>query len=97
MAKRNGSWIKQGQGPKTCDYYYCPRCRKIRYDFELEVMGGARRCRVCGSVDLEMPKWVECPHRKTMVKCVTGGAGLSRNKMAYECSDRCKEIAGEAD
>lgn len=97
MLGQNGLDTKKVHRSKVYDYCYCSRCGKIRYEVEIDVSGEKPRCRICGGLDLEAPKWVECPHRKTMVKCVTAGAGLIRSKLAYECADRCKVLSGETE
>ena len=72
------------------EYSYCKDCKTIRYASELEVTSRGLQCLICRSYDLELPRWVDCPHRKAAVKCVFGGTGLARGKVGYECRDRCK-------
>jgi len=89
-----GSQMCQGTAhsvdAKECEYGYCKDCKTIRYASELEMTRHGIQCLKCGGYDIEVPRWVECPHRKGAVKCVLGGAGLTRGKGGYECRDRCK-------
>jgi len=71
-------------------YCYCKKCGRIRYKFELEATEQGVRCRQCGSYDLEIPGWVNCPHQKaSAVKCPRAGKGIKKQRYGYECQDRC--------
>ena len=89
-----GSQMSRGtaysRGTKGWEYCYCRDCKTIRYTSDLEINSERLQCLKCGGFDLEVPRWVDCPHRKGAVKCVFGGTGLARGKGGYECRDRCK-------
>ena len=73
---------------EACEYVYCKACKTIRYAFELEPARHGINCQICGGQDLQAPRWVYCPHRKSVVKCVIGGRALVTSKAGYECQDR---------
>ena len=74
---------------RDLDYRYCGKCRTVRYKSDLEVTADGTRCRKCGSYDLALPRWVQCPHRKGAVKCPKGGKGIIKDKAGDKCLDQC--------
>jgi hypothetical protein len=90
----DGSQMFRGplSSAKTDDleYGFCRDCQTIRYAPELEFTPHGITCTQCGEHDVELPRWVDCPHRRGAVKCAFGGSGLTRGKAGYECRDRCR-------
>jgi hypothetical protein len=77
------------------EYGFCRDCQRIRYASELEITLHGIQCLKCGGHHVELPRWVDCPHRKGAVKCAFGGTGLARGKTGYECRDRCRFVIFE--
>ena len=77
------------------EYCYCVNCNTIRYGAELTATDKGVKCSVCGSYDLEVPAWVNCPQemKNVAVKCPRGGSGIIKgkrgeNECVYYCSFR---------
>lgn len=75
---------------KDWEYCYCKSCRRIRGASELTATEEGIACSLCGSLDLEAPGWVICPHQKvSAVKCPRAGSGITKYELGLECKDRC--------
>jgi hypothetical protein len=79
------------------EYVYCEDCKRIRYPDEVGETSHGLKCLRCGGSRLREAVWVECPHRKTVVKCAMGGRGLGLSRAGYECLDRCRALTDLAE
>ncbi len=75
----------------TMEYCYCSSCMSIKESLDLVLSeSGKLQCRQCGSLNLDAPGWVLCPHQKlTAVKCPRAGRGIISGESGLECTDRC--------